>query len=118
MFSPSPACVAAFDERVQPILNLRCVQCHQGSVGDAGLSLQGAGTAERIVLAPSAGSRLNLVEPGRPEESYLYLKITGRQGEVNGLGARMPLIGGRLSDARTQTIREWIEGCTVVPRDR
>lgn len=111
---PSPACVADFERLVQPILNLRCVQCHQNITGGGGLSLQAAGTADRIVLAPSTGSTLNLVQPGRLEESYLYLKVTGRQAEVNGMGARMPLIGNRLSDENIETIGAWIEGCTVV----
>lgn len=112
---PGPACIADFDRLVQPILNLRCVQCHQHVTGGGGLSLQAAGTAERIVLTPSSGAALNLVQPGRPEESYLYLKITGRQAEVNGIGARMPLIGARLGDGEIETIRAWIEGCTAVP---
>ncbi|MCW5713104.1 MAG: hypothetical protein KIT43_01130 [Bauldia sp.] len=112
---PGSTCIAEFDRRVQPILNLRCVQCHQSVTGGGGLSLQAAGTAERIVLVPSSGSALNLVEPGRPEQSYLYLKVTGRQAEVSGMGARMPLIGIRLSDESIETIRAWIEGCTVLP---
>jgi len=114
---PSPACVADLERLVQPILNLRCVQCHKSVSGDGGLSLQAAGTAERIILAPSSGSPLNLIQPGRPDESYLYLKITGRQAEGNGAGARMPLIGSRLSDETIETIRAWIDGCTVVPAD-
>lgn len=111
---PGPVCVADFERFVQPLFNLRCVQCHQNVTGGGGLSLQAAGTADRIVLAPSTGSALNLVQPGRPDESYLYLKVTGRQAEANGMGARMPLIGARLSDEEIGVIRAWIEGCTVV----
>ena len=115
---PGAACVADFDRLVQPVFNIHCVECHQHVTGGGGLSLQGAGTAERIVLAPSSGAALNLVQPGRPDESYLYLKIVGRQAEVNGMGARMPLIGARLSDGTIETILSWIEGCTVVPGSR
>jgi mono/diheme cytochrome c family protein len=112
---PGPACVADFERLVQPVFNIHCVECHQHVTGGGGLSLQAAGTVDRIVLAPSSGAALNLVQPGRPEESYLYLKVTGRHAEVNGMGARMPLIGARLSDANIETIRAWIEGCSVAP---
>jgi hypothetical protein len=43
----------------------------------------------------------------RPENSYLYHKITGTQASVGGSGERMPR-GGQLSDAEIQTIRAWI----------
>jgi mono/diheme cytochrome c family protein len=46
-------------------------------------------------------------EPGSPEKSYLYHKITGTQDEVGGSGERMPK-GGQLSDAEIATIRAWI----------
>ncbi len=110
---PSRSCVDDFERAVQPILNLKCVQCHQTAGPDGGLALQGGGTAERIVLMPSRGAPLNLIEPGRPDESYLFLKITGRQLEAGGAGARMPLIGPMLSEAQIDTIRSWIEGCSV-----
>jgi hypothetical protein len=47
------------------------------------------------------------VEPGDPDRSYLYHKITGTQADVGGSGDPMPK-GGRLSDAEIQTIRDWI----------
>jgi hypothetical protein len=53
-------------------------------------------------LLSSAG-----IEPGSPEISYLFHKISGTQASVGGSGARMPK-GGQLSDAEIQTLRDWI----------
>jgi hypothetical protein len=50
---------------------------------------------------------MHRIEPGSPERSYLYHKITGTQADVGGSGERMPK-GGQLSDAEIQTIRTWI----------
>jgi hypothetical protein len=50
---------------------------------------------------------LPIVTPGDPEESYLWLKVEGRQDEVGGAGSAMPL-GRALSDADAETLENWI----------
>ena len=49
-------------------------------------------------FGPKNGDELNRIEPGDRESSYIYLKLTGRQGEVDGAGGRMPA-SGPLDDA-------------------
>lgn len=56
--------------------------------------------------ASSAGPGQPLVKPGDPNNSYLYLKITGASGI---LGNRMPLGRAALSDEYIAAVRTWIE---------
>ncbi len=56
--------------------------------------------------ASSAGPNQPLIKPGDPENSYLFLKITGASSI---LGNRMPLGRPALSDAYIAAVRTWIE---------
>jgi hypothetical protein len=51
---------------------------------------------------------LALVQPGDSQRSYLMLKVTGKQAQAGGSGARMPL-GGVLDAASVETLQAWIE---------
>ena len=46
------------------------------------------------------------VHPGKPDSSYLVHKIERRKN-IEGQG--MPLVGGKLSDEKISTIRQWVE---------
>jgi len=86
--------------------------CHSSRGVAGGLSLaDDDGLLERL-LGPSSVDGLNLVEPGSPEDSYLFLKITGDYVDVGGEGSRMPS-GGRLSAADEQLVSDWITGLIV-----
>jgi hypothetical protein len=50
------------------------------------------------------------VDPGDPEGSYWLAKLEGRQVEVGGVGAQMPLGKTPLDEVELTTIREWISG--------
>ena len=58
-----------------------------------------------IVNKPSSQG-LDYIEPGDPDRSYLYKKITGAAGIS---GARMPRGAAPLSQATIDSIRVWIE---------
>ena len=49
---------------------------------------------------------LDRIEPGDPEASYLYLKVTG---DPSISGAQMPLTGQPLSQSQIDDLRSWIE---------
>lgn len=97
----------AFDERVVPILNQRCVMCHVegGALGELSLYPD---PWNRLVGVASTQSPLKLVEPGSPEKSYLYAKLLGTHGKAGGSGQRMPLPPDHLDAAELETIRQWI----------
>jgi len=106
------ACKGAFRTSVQPILNTRCVACHQDAARAGGLSLQRTSAPASLLGVSSREARMALVTPGDPLRSYLFRKTAGTHLEVGGNGARMPL-GGRLTEAEIKAIEAWITGCTA-----
>ena len=101
--APDAEVTVSFELDVQPVFNNQCTQCHNGSSGFGGLSLRPGESYGNLVSVDSAGypGRLRVV-PERPEDSVLYVKISGSD-----LGQRMPPTGA-LSDERVDTIRRWI----------
>jgi hypothetical protein len=88
---------------IQPILDNNCIGCH-GAGGSAGLDLRSGVSHGNLVGVPSTESSLNLIEPGDPDQSWLYLKITGQQD----VGDVMPP-GVPLGDATIDLVHDWIE---------
>ena len=61
-----------------------------------------------VVNTPSSDlPSMDLVEPGDPSNSYLYLKLTSSYIEVGGAGSDMPP-SGPLSSANLEVISTWI----------
>ncbi len=119
LLAPEPTEDVSFSADVQPILTQRCAfsNCHaspeaiQGAnfeAGNAYSNLVGAPSVESTFLAPD--NILNRVEPGSPDRSYMFLKITGCTAEGCFLD-RMPPPPGQspLGDAEIAVIRQWIE---------
>jgi mono/diheme cytochrome c family protein len=91
---------------VQKVFKKHCVRCHTGAAPPRVLLLirEKAGA---VVGAPSAGKPgLLLVEPGKPETSYLLMKVRGDEGIQ---GKRMPP-GGALSDDELKVLEAWVAG--------
>jgi len=103
-----PPSNVSFSSDVQPIFaSAGCAvsSCH-GSSKSAGLSLTPSEAYDNLVNIPSTemGS-LKRVLPDDAENSYLIIKLEGRQT----VGGRMPLTGGALSTRNIQIIRTWID---------
>jgi hypothetical protein len=83
--------------------------CHAGSNPPAGLNLTASQAYNNLVGVPSTQNPLlNRVEPGDPENSYLFRKHTG-EGIT---GARMPLTNPTFFDDNADLLeleRLWIE---------
>ena len=92
---------------VAPIMTQRCVMCHIAGAAQGGLDLY-TNLWGAIVNVKSTQSALNLVEPGDPDKSYLYLTLTGDQLSAGGSGAQMPFQAGQLDAAQLELIRTWI----------
>jgi len=96
-----------FAGKIYPdIIGPRC-GCHVG--GSGGLSMPDMmGAYNNLVDAPSGDvPGMNRVEPGDPDNSYMFHKISNTQGDVGGAGGRMPL-GGELNPAEISAIEDWI----------
>lgn len=98
--TPGPV---SFADDLQPVFNSNCVGCH-GDGGNAGLDLRSGRSYANLVGNPATESGLARIEPGEPENSWLYLKITGQQT----VGDQMPP-GSPLNTDTTDRIRTWIE---------
>jgi mono/diheme cytochrome c family protein len=97
----------SFEKDVLPILNSQCVMCHVAGAELGGLSLYPDAWLSLVGIA-SKESSLKLVDPGVPDKSYMYLKLTNAQDSVGGSGLQMPPTH-RLDDTQIEAIRRWIE---------
>lgn len=103
-----PHVVRFFD--IQPIFAAHCVtDCHSPGGEYPELDL-GPSARSNLVLVASAGSSLLLVSAGDHEASYLWHKINGTQGEVGGMGTRMPEGAEPLAQDDIDLIAAWIDG--------
>jgi hypothetical protein len=93
-----------FSADVWPILETYCVSCHEHGLG--GLTLR-TSDDEANMVGIAGGRGLVLVEPGSPDDSYLWHKVLGTHALVGGAGARMP--GGRgLCPDDVELVYRWI----------
>jgi hypothetical protein len=96
-------------DRVKPILQSNCGGCHGGANPQMGLDLTAPDAWTRLRAASVQNPTLKLVDPGRPEKSYLWLKVVG-DGSIS--GSRMPvdpLDGTRTLPAdQLDSLQTWI----------
>ncbi|NVB39404.1 hypothetical protein G6O69_16295 [Pseudenhygromyxa sp. WMMC2535] len=95
--------------RIEKVLEYNCSGCHNEITPEADLALIGEGVYERLLEPSQQNPALNLIEPGEPESSYLYLKITGHEDIVGNPMPYNPLTGeGTLTQAEIADIETWI----------
>ncbi len=98
----------AVPAQVRTILDDNCVKCHGGGNPSANLNLSTNGDVLALVGEPSIEKRsIPFIDPGKPGDSYLYLKVEG-SGRI--IGGRMPLTGGHLSQQQLDAVHGWIAG--------
>ena len=95
------------------ILAPRCATsaCHSGTPPANGVpvSLDAAVAWSELVGVPSTQlPSLNLVEPGRPEDSYLVAKLRGTHALDGGSGAQMPIGEEPRAEDELTAIEAWI----------
>lgn len=81
------------------------IGCHD-TLGQQSQLVLSSGQAYAMTVGRASVEMPSLlrVEPGSPERSYLYRKITG----AGITGERMPLGGPPLDDAKIRLVRDWI----------
>ena len=112
VFDPVSEGPATF-ERVQGLFDVSCASsgCHGGQEWSAWPDLR-AGKAYANIVGVESSQGIPLVAPGRPDSSYLYLKLLP-DAEIS--GDRMPLGGPYLEPSTLETVYMWIE--QGAPRD-
>lgn len=98
----STACVVP--PAVADLLNTACAGCHVGGAKLSGYDCDPARVIETNVNIASTTTGTILIVPGKPEASYLYMKVNEQ-----GVGSNMPL-GGQLTAVQKQILRDWIAG--------
>lgn len=80
--------------------------CHGAPGGQAGLELGASASANyaELVDVQATSESFLRVEPGNANDSYLVIKLEGRQQE----GAQMPLGGPALDNVDLTNIKNWI----------
>lgn len=88
------AAAPSYESAIQPLLAARCLACHNGPSGQAGLSV-----ASRDDLLKGGKSGAAVV-PGKPVDSLLLTMIAA---------GTMPKAGPKLSSEEVGAVRAWIE---------
>lgn len=100
---------AAVTAEVADLFATKCAipACHSGPQPMLGLNLEEGQFMSNVIDVPSTERPdLRLVRPGRPDSSYLVMKVRGDEGIV---GLPMPFSGERLSEDEIASIEAWIE---------
>lgn len=114
---PTVAETGFFAQQVRPFFDRTCGGCHSAIAPSAGMTLGGmnvssADVVKGIVGIKSMNGEYDLIEPGAPERSWIYLKASGEAATAACAGAcdreKMPPSGTGLSDAELGTLRQWI----------
>lgn len=93
-----------FETNIRPILQTRCMGCHNPEKLKGNLDLT---TYENLLVGSSSGK---IVIPGKPDESPLLGVI------MHTREPRMPPSGSKVPDAEIEAIRQWIaQGCRKTP---
>lgn len=95
-FAAAPADEEWFRAQVAPILQAKCLSCHDGPIPKGGLSLASARTFAQ------GGESGPVVVPGKPNESLLWEQVRGPE-------PAMPKDAPALSAAEQGALRQWIE---------
>jgi hypothetical protein len=97
----------SFSQHIQPIFNNNCALslCHvSGTITELDLS-QGVAYGNIVNVDSKQDSSFKLILPGDFTDSWLVMKIEGRQS----LGLRMPPSADPMSDVRIQNIKNWVD---------
>jgi hypothetical protein len=106
-----------FATQVRPFLDSTCAGCHGPIAPTAGMTLGGSGVSSADVIAGLVGMKAsngeyNLIEPGVPDESWVYLKASGGVASVSCTRPcdreSMPPSGAGLTQAQLSSLRAWI----------
>ncbi len=88
----------SFQREIKPILEGRCIECHNSASLLGEVNLQ---TRDLAMRKRKAGA---VITPGQPEKSLLYLALTLPEKEKKA----MPATGHRIPKEEIALVRRWI----------
>ena len=100
----------SYADHLEPLVIAHCLSCHEQEEAKGKLVLDPGLGYERLVGPRSIQDpEMALVEPGDPENSYLWLKLQHVAQEGKGMPRT---VGGSkmLRDSELELYRRWIEG--------
>ena len=99
----SSSVTASFTDIQNKVFNKSCALsgCHVAGVQSPNLS----GNAYNVIVSKASTKGLNYIEPGNPNQSYIYLKLIGAN---NISGSQMPKNAPPLKQSVIDTIAVWI----------
>jgi hypothetical protein len=98
--------VPDFTKQVQPILQRKCMMCHNAKLPQAGVRLDDGEAALK------GGNSGPVIVPGKADQSKVYQRVISDRP-----GHRMPPVGPPLSPAEVATLKSWIESGANWPKD-
>jgi hypothetical protein len=112
---PPSSATSSFDSIQQTIFSVNCLfaGCHNATDRSGNMVLAPGQAYNNLVnVVPSnpaaAAAGFRRVVPENPAQSFLLIKLIGGPNFDPNYGSPMPLIGGHLSAADIESIREWI----------
>lgn len=103
------AVAPSFGKDIAPLLKTRCAVCHLTGKEAGNMALHPKAAWVSLVSRPSSVPALMLVKPGKPDQSYMLMKLQGTHIKNGGSGARMPFAAPPLDLAQIDMIRAWIQ---------
>jgi mono/diheme cytochrome c family protein len=88
-----------FVTQIKPILQGRCINCHNSNAIFGDLNL------ENRAMATKTRAKGPILTPGKPEQSQLYIVLTLPEPETKS----MPPTGHRIPDADVELVKHWVE---------
>ncbi len=100
----------SYSLHLEPLVIAHCLSCHESEEAKAKLVLDpGLGFVRLVGPRSIQDPEMVLVEPGNPENSYLWLKLQHVTEEGKGM-PRTPTGSKKLRESELELYRRWIEG--------
>lgn len=105
----APAAASLFKIEIAPTLANTCATCHLTGAEAGNMALIPAKAIDNLVdVAAKDAPKLVRVVPGKPNESYLIMKLEGTHVAKGGTGAQMPFGAPPLPPEKIAKFRQWI----------
>jgi len=99
----------SFSRDLVPVLRSQCATCHMTGQEAGNLALHPGAAYASLVNVKSPVVGLVRVVPGKPEQSYLLMKLNGTHLDHGGKGTRMPFGVPPLPQKVVDQFAAWIK---------
>ncbi len=91
---------------IYPLFEIECAGCHVNGANSGGMNMDDP--ADVIGFPSNDVATMNRIEPGFPDDSYIWHKLNDTQAAVGGAGLQMPRVGPPLTQAELDMVETWI----------